>query len=210
MIKFSSYIKRQKDRDDPIGDFASDFCDIPNNPLWAKKSGVNEFESETLYGLYKHLPLRAKSDEVILETMIEFWKEWLVENHIGLRFSEGKRGYVYFFNIEGQNAFKVGRTTQHPEARKRDVQSEAKVEINTFNWLHIENYDTIENELKKAFLPKKHSREWFEVDEMHINEAIILYSKTDPKCELFRELSKKEIFESEVQDVLRKQRESQG
>ncbi len=204
MVKFSSYIKRQKNRGDSIGCFASDFCDIPNNPFWAKSSGVNDFESETLYGLYRHLPLSAKNDEVIIETMIDIWKEWLKENHIGLRFHQGKRGYVYFFNIQGQTAFKVGRTTQHPEARKRDVQSEAKTELNSFNWLHIENYDVIENELKKAFSPQNYSREWYEIDDMHVNEAIILYRKTDSLCTLMREPTETEIFHSEVQDVIRK------
>lgn len=205
MIKFSSYIKRQRDRNDPVGDFASDFYDIPNNPTWAKRGGVNDFESETLYGLYKHLPLAAKNDDAIIETMIDIWDEWLKDNHIGLRFSKGKQGYVYFFNIPGENAFKIGRTIQHPEARKRDVQSEAKTKLNTFNWMSIENYDVIENELKKAFAPKNYSREWFEIDDMHVNEAILLYQKTDSNCGLYRELSEDEVFRSEVQDVLRKQ-----
>ena len=205
MVKFSAFIKRQKDRDDPSGDFARDFIDTFKNPLWAKRSGVKPLDSETLYGFYKHLPMAAQSDEIIIDVLITLWKEWLKENHIGLRFSSGNKGYVYFFKIPNQTAFKIGRTTQHPEARKRDVQSEAKTELLTFNWLNIENYDVIENELKKAFSPLNYSREWFEIDEMHVNEAILLYQKTDPVSNLFREITDKEKFQARVQDALREE-----
>lgn len=200
MITFSAYIKKQKERDDPCGDFSRDFIRVlENSEVWIQNGDINELESETLYGFYKHLPRnRVSIDSTVFSSLVELWKEWICYKHIGLKFNEAPTGYIYFFRIPEKKVFKIGRTTLHPQARKSQVETQEKVNLEIYNWMKTTNYDLIETELKSAFRKYQIQREWFQFEFVgnntciEIDEVINCYSKISKDFEIMRPINDKE------------------
>ncbi len=186
MTTFTAYIKKQHGRDDPFGDFSRDFIYILNNhPKYTECRGTDTLMSETLFGHYNFLPHSARQREYILDALCGLWKEWLEYKHIGLKFNRPQRGYVYFVRLaQKKNVFKIGRTKTEPEKRMASVALRERTELEIHDWIMINHYDIIEKELHAAFQPSCLMREWFEISPDHIQEAINVYSLTDPKAKV--------------------------
>ena len=111
--KLSGYIQKQRNRNDPVGDFARDFMAAINYIEAVKESLDSEslvesiskskgiIVSETLVGVYNFL-----STSICKEAkcaLIEIWHEWLRTKHMGLRQADheksNRKGYVYVFNL---------------------------------------------------------------------------------------------------------------
>jgi hypothetical protein len=194
---FAAYIRKQKDRDDPCGDFARDFIRVSNEPQLYKD--VNKLESETLYGFYNHVPFQYRTDDDILSSLISLWLEYLEYKHIGLKFNKPEIGFVYFFKHKGKNAFKIGKTKKDPIIRKAQIEIAEKIDLYIYNWIKIKRYSIIESELKQAFKKFQIQKEWFQFKYynvknngeeycLEINEAIKLYSHTDDECLLYKDI----------------------
>ena len=137
---FISYIKKQKDRDDPCGDLSRDFLRTLENPdIYFKTGIVNEIESETLYGFAKHLPWTVSKNDEVFAAVVDIWKEWLIYEHFGLKFGKPGKGYLYFFKLKGENAFKIGKTKNEPILRKSQIEAKEKVKLYIYNWIYIDN-----------------------------------------------------------------------
>lgn len=197
-MSFTAYIKKQVDRNDPLGDYAIDFKFILDNlPLYPEHRGTDEITSETLLGHYLFLSYNVRRREHTQTELCSLWKEWLQYKHIGLRFSRPKRGYVYFLRLENEDGiFKIGRTQQDPGKRAWDVARQERAKVVLHDWMLIDHYDIIEKELHTAFKNKQIMREWFRVDVNQIDEAIYAYSLTDSTCKV---QSRKEEDEEEFE-----------
>ena len=192
---FAAYIRKQKDRNDPCGDFANDFIRTQmNRDVWIENGDVNELESETLLGFYNHLPNRIGFDDEAFLALVDLWKEWIRYKHTGYNFSEPSNGYVYFFRVLNKNLFKIGKTTLHPEIRKFQVEKAEKLNLEIYNWIKIDFFDLIETELKNAFRKMNYQREFYEFKYLtndlcfEIDEAIECYIRTSEKYELMKKL----------------------
>jgi hypothetical protein len=207
-MTFTDFIRKQQGRDDPSGDFAYAFVDATTNGAnRGLREGCSPIESETLFGVYNHLPMRASTDTDILQALIQLWKEFLEYKHIGLKFNKPERGYVYCFQIRGVNTFKIGKTAKDPLRRKMQIEIAEKVELDVYNWIEIDNYSIIESELKKAFGNKHLQKEWFTFGDCRkikgtkryychdIYDALYLYRRTDSKSKLYKPIEDDE-FES--------------
>ena len=183
-MSFTAYIKKQRFRNDPLGDYAVDFKDILDKiPLYPECRGTEEITSETLYGHYRFLPRYAKDKDYIVEALSELWKEWLGYKHIGLKYEKPKRGYVYVIKLENEdNIFKIGRTQKTPKERLLEVARKEKAKVVLHDWIQIDFYDIIEKELHVVFKKDQLMREWFKVDKKEIDKAIYIYSFTDETC----------------------------
>ena len=196
-MNFSTYIKKQKDRDDMCGDFARDFIYV--NSFDKLQNSVNPLESETLLGFFKHVPLKYRSEDYIIESLVLLWNEWLSYKHIGLKYNDGETGYVYFLKSKSQNVFKIGKTKREPLIRKTQIEISEKIELNLFNWIKLKNYSLIESELKKAFKKFQIQKEWYKFEQYfvtkngkeicrEIEEAIFFYSKTDKHSKVYKKI----------------------
>jgi len=195
--RFYRWILRQSDRDDPVGDFSRDYLRTLDDPdIYLKTRFKGDIKKISLYNLYQNIPWMMRREEVVL-ALIELWKEWLVYNQIGLKFNEPEKGYVYFFKVRGENAFKIGKTKKDPNFRKSQIEANEKIRLYIFNWMYINNYSIIESELKSSFKQFQIQREWYEFEFygmgknkveycLEIKIAIELYSKTDPTSKLFK------------------------
>ncbi|NVM20428.1 MAG: GIY-YIG nuclease family protein [Desulfobacterales bacterium] len=186
MTTFTTYIKKQQRRNDPLGDFSRDFVYIlRNHPKYPECQGTDTIVSETLFGHYNFLPTYAQQRDYILNALCSLWKEWLEYKHIGLKFDRPKRGYVYFFRLpQKQNVFKIGRTRTDPEKRIASVATRERTNLEIHDWMRIDHYDIIEKELHDAFHSSRLMREWFEVPPAEIDEAIRVYCLTDSTAEV--------------------------
>jgi|GEM_PF-4519015 len=200
MITFTSYIKKQVERDDLCGDFARDYIRVTKHPEIYK---LKPPQSETLYGFYRSLPYYA--DYSIQEVLVNLWYEWIRYKHIGLKFNDGPVGYVYFYKIPNSKVFKIGRTFNHPEQRKYAVQQESKTELEIYNWMKLSNYDLIESELKLAFKKNQVQREWFQFEYVtskvciEIDDALDIYSMTDNNYETLKMTANMADYKREFQ-----------
>lgn len=195
--KLYRWLKKQIERDDIYGDFARDFIDVNSSVRLPK--GVNPLESETLLGLFIHVPFMYRSEDYLIVSLVGLWKEWISYKHIGLKYNDGETGYVYFLNPKGKNVFKIGKTKREPLVRKTQIEISEKIELNIFNWIKLENYSIIEAELKQAFKKYQIQKEWYQFDSYgitkngreicrEIEEAIFFYSKTDKHCKLYKKV----------------------
>lgn len=133
--------------------------------------------------------------EYILDALCGLWKEWLEYKHIGLKFNQPRRGYIYFFRIlKKQNVFKIGRTKTEPAKRMATVALSERTELQIHDWIMIDHYDIIEKELHSAFQSFRLIREWFEISPEQIHEAIHIYSLTDSKSKVLSDIREQEEF----------------
>ena len=197
MTTFTAYIKKQQRRDDPLGDFSKDFVYIlKNHPNYPQCRGTDTIVSETLLGHYKFLPNYAQQRDNILEALCGLWREWLEYKHIGLKFNQPKRGYIYFFRLpQKQNVFKIGRTLSEPKKRMASVSARERTDLEIHDWIRIDHYDIIEKELHNAFHSSRLMREWFEVSTNEIDEAIRIYCLTDSEAEVYSILREEEEYD---------------
>lgn len=189
MTTFTTYIKKQVNRNDPQGDFAKDFKYIIENlPYHPHCRGTETIESETLLGHYNFLPNYAKKNRSILQSLCQLWQEWLEYKHIGLKYEQIQRGYVYFFRLKKKtNIFKIGRTQKELENRLTSVANSEKAELELYDYILINHYNIIEKELHEAFKNNRIMREWFELSPFVLSDAILLYKFTDSSAQIFSE-----------------------
>ena len=74
------------------------------------------------------------------------------------------------------------------------VAASEKTELQIYDWVKINHYDIIEKELHKVFKTACLMREWFEIPESEIDDAIHSYSKTDSSAEIFSIIREEEVF----------------
>lgn len=198
MTTFTTYIKKQQSRNDPLGDFSKDFVYIlKNHPKYPECRGTDTIVSETLFGHYKFLPSYAQQRDYILDALCGLWKEWLGYKHIGLKYNRPKKGYVYFFRLpQKQNVFKIGRTSTKPEKRLISVAARERTDLEIYDWIKIDHYDIIEKELHNSFQVSRLMREWFEIPTGDLDEAIRIYCLTDSKAEVHSILREEEQYDS--------------
>ena len=186
-MKFTSFIKKQRDRNDPLGDFARDFLYIVKNlPDFPECRGTDEIESETLLGHYNFLPPYAQNKNYVLESLCNLWKEWIAYKHIGLQYAEPTPGYVYFLNLIAEpSIYKIGRTSRPPLEYLHSIESREKAKFEACKWIKIRNYDLIEKELHTFFKNNQVVREFFKLSKDQVDTAIEVYQLIDEDSKVF-------------------------
>lgn len=198
-LKFTSFIKNQKDND-----FAIDFrCIVDALPYYPQFRGTDEIESETLLGHFDFLSPSMQNKAQLLKALCELWEEWVAYKHIGLRYSEPNTGYVYFFRLINEpSIFKIGRTSTHPEQYLPSVEAREKGKFEVYRWLRSRYYDLIEKELHTYFKDFRIAREFFNLEESRIDGAVEVYRLIDEGSQVFPDDFEDDAIDFEYEESL--------